>query len=99
MSSAKDNVVASIVEARAQLEKALEGLESLPVFDPRDIAFAAHALHNYLTVTTGTVDLLLLTLQNYPDPEVRTWLEALRQATGLMTHTANQLMGTSAKDH
>jgi signal transduction histidine kinase len=96
MSSAKDRVAAEVLEARAHLDRALEGLEHLPAFNSSDITFAAHALTNYLTVTSATVDLLLLALRDHPDSEVRTWLEGLRQATNLMTHTASQLMGTAA---
>jgi signal transduction histidine kinase len=98
MSSAKDAVAASIIEARAQLNKALEGLQHLPSFDPHDIGFAAHALNNYLTVTAGTVEVLLFALQDHPDPDVRVWLEALQHATNLMARTAGQLMGGAAKD-
>ena len=98
MTNSKEQVVASIVEARAQLDRALEGLEHLPAFNPHDIAFAAHALSNYPTAAGGTVELLLLALQDYPDPEILTWLEGLRQATNLMGHTTSQLMGTSARE-
>lgn len=97
MSSAKDRVAAAVLEARAHLDRALEGLEHLPAFNASDITYAAHALSNFLTVTSGTVELLLLALRDYPDAEVRTWLEGLRHATNLMAHTAGQLMGTAAR--
>jgi signal transduction histidine kinase len=97
MRISKDQVTASISHARAHLDQALAALEHLPAFDPCAIGFAAHALHNYLTVTGGTIDLLLLALDNYPDPEVRTGLEALRRVTDIMTHTVNQLMNTSSR--
>jgi len=70
-------------------------LEQLPVFDSGSIAFAAHALSNFLSVIRGTVELLLLSLKDYPKPEVRIRLEALQHAADLMTHTVSQLMNTS----
>ena len=60
-----------------------------------EIVFVAHALNNYLNITAGTVDLLLLLLADHPDPQIRIGLEALQQATNLMTHTVSQLMMTS----
>jgi signal transduction histidine kinase len=98
MSPAKDKVAASIIEARGHLERALAELEHLPSFDPSGTAFAAHALNNFLTVTGGTVELLLDTLQDYPDPQVRIWLEGLRHATELMMHTTSRLMGTAVRN-
>jgi signal transduction histidine kinase len=59
------------------------------------VSFVAHALSNYLNITAGTVELLLLSLAEHPDPQIRTGLEALQQATNLMTHTVSQLMTTS----
>jgi signal transduction histidine kinase len=96
MIPAKDEVAASIVRARDELERALAGLEHLPAFDPGALGFAAHALNNYINVTGGTLDLLALKLGEYPDPEVHHWLNGLRHATNLMHRTAQQLMGTAA---
>jgi signal transduction histidine kinase len=98
MPTPKDQVTASIIAAGRHLEQALADLEHLPAFDPGAIAYAAHALGNFLLITGGTVDLLLVTLENYPDPQVRTWLEGLRHAANLMTHTVNQLMGTAVRE-
>ncbi len=77
------------------MEKALYELEKLPAVSQSSVSFAAHALNNFLSVTEGTVELLLLSLADYPDPLVHTWLEALQQATNLMTHTVSQLMNAS----
>lgn len=96
MTATKEQVTASILEARDDLDKALAELESLPVFEPGAIAFAAHALSNFLTVTSGTVELLAIALKDHPDPEVQQWLRALRSSAETMTHTVNQLMGSSA---
>ncbi len=96
MTTSKDKVAASIDKARANLEQALTDLEHLPAFDPRDNVFAAHALNNFLAVIRGTVELLLLSLKDYPETQVRIWLEGLQHAADLMMHTVNQLMNTSA---
>jgi len=91
----KDNVVAAIDQARRELDKALTELAGLPAFDPGVIGFATHALKNYLTVAAGTLDLLDMTLQNYPDKDVHNWLQALRQVTQLMHHATGQLMSAT----
>ncbi|MBI1799180.1 MAG: HAMP domain-containing histidine kinase [Candidatus Eisenbacteria bacterium] len=85
-----------MLKARAELDLALAELDWMPAVDPNSVAFAAHAPSNYLTVADGTVQLLLLSLAEHPDPQVQVWLEGLRHATGLMTHTVGQLMNTSA---
>jgi signal transduction histidine kinase len=95
----KDKVTTSIVQAQIDLEQALADLEQLPVFDPGDIAFAAHALNNFLTVIEGGVALLMEALHDHPEREIHTWLEGLQHAAGLMTHTVSQLMSTSAHEH
>jgi hypothetical protein len=41
---------AALAKARDHLEQALSELESLFVLDPSAVAFAAHALNNYLAV-------------------------------------------------
>jgi signal transduction histidine kinase len=92
----KEQVAASIKRAQADLEQALADLDEVPAFDPGVVTFAAHALSNYLTVSGGTVDLLLLSLREYPDPQVRAWIEGLGHATELMRHTVSQLMTSSA---
>jgi signal transduction histidine kinase len=91
----KDKVAEAISAARANLEQALAHLEELPALDPSSVIFAAHALNNFLTVTGGTVDMLLQSLSDHPDPKVRRWLEGLRHATNLMSHVVSQLMSAS----
>ena len=95
MEDVKAQVAAAIVQARENLERALSELESLPSFDPSAVAFAAHALNNYLTVTGGTIELLLAALTAHPDPQIHTWLEGLYHVTTLMTHTVNRLMSAT----
>jgi signal transduction histidine kinase len=96
MAASKDNVVTTIAGAKASLEQALADLEHLPAFDSGQIAFAAHALNNFLGVIRGTAELLLISLRNNRDIQVRIKAEALVHAADLMTHTVNQLMNTSA---
>jgi len=94
MQENKDQIVSGILRARSELEEVLCELEKLPAVSESAVHFAAHALNNYLTVTGGTVRLLLLMLAEHPDPQVRTGLEALQQATNLMMHTVSQLVNT-----
>ena len=98
MTKSKETIIESINEAKANLEKALEDMEHLPLFDGRNIGFAAHALNNYLTVIGGGVRLLQMTLKDYPGKDVHMWLDGLNHAGKLMMHTVNQLMGTASKD-
>jgi signal transduction histidine kinase len=91
----KEQTTAAILRAQAELEQALRELEKIPAFDPGVVAFSAHALNNYLSVTGGTVELLLGSLSDYPDPQIRKWLEGLGHMTELMRHTVSQLMTTS----
>ena len=92
----KEQATAAILRAQAELEQALSELEKMPAFDPRAVAFSAHALNNYLAVTGGTVELLLRSLVGHPDPQIRIWLEGLGHVTELMRHTVIQLMSSSA---
>jgi signal transduction histidine kinase len=95
MAEAKERVVSAIARAQADLMEALSELEKLPAFDPSSVAFAAHALNNYLTVTEGAVELILGHLANHPDAQLRVWLEGVQHATNLMTRTVSQLMNAS----
>jgi signal transduction histidine kinase len=95
MAEAKELIASALARAQADLAVALSELEKLPAFDPSSVAFAAHALNNFLTVTDGTVDLLLTRLADHPDPQLRLWLEAIQHATNLMSRTVSQLMTAS----
>jgi signal transduction histidine kinase len=95
MPETKEQIAAAIGRARMELEEALYELEKLPAVSHSAVNFVAHALSNYLNITAGTVELLLLSLADHPDPQIRTGLEALQQTTNLMTHTVSQLMMTS----
>jgi signal transduction histidine kinase len=92
MSAIKEQISEAISRAKADLDNALGTLEKIPSFDATSVAFAAHALNNFLTVTTAINDLLRLSLKNYPDEEVQEWLENLRRTTRMMTHIVAELM-------
>ena len=92
MSDPKELISLAVSRARAELDEALHQLEKLPAASASSVGFAAHALNNFLTVVSGTVELLQFSLAEHPDPQVRIGLEALQQATSLMTHTVSQLM-------
>lgn len=92
----RDKVTASITTARAHLEQALADLDRLPAIDHSTLAFTAHALNNYMTVTGGTVELLQQALSDHSDPQVQVWLDALHHVTNLMAHAVGQLMHASA---
>src|SRR5260370_11854313 len=87
----KEHVAAAIAKAQANLEEALAGLERMPAFDAGSVAFAAHALSNYSTVTGAVVELILLRLADHPDAELRTWLDSLQHANNLMARIVAQL--------
>jgi signal transduction histidine kinase len=95
MADVKEQVVVAIIRAQENLEQALSELERLRAFDPSSVAFAAHALNNYLTVTEGTIELLLSSLTAHPDPQIHAWLEGLQHVTTLMTYTVSRLMSAT----
>src|ERR1043166_1092053 len=95
MAEPKERVAAAIARAQGDLVAALAELEKFPVFDTSSVAFTAHALNNYLTITAGTVELILDRLKDNPDAELRVWLEGGQHATDLMDHTLSQLMSAS----
>src|SRR4030095_10228784 len=91
MIDAKQQAIASIVQARNHLESALSDMEKLPAFDPSTVPFAAHALSNFLSVTEKTVELLRNSIPGNSGPDATRLLEGLRHATSLMMHTVSQL--------
>lgn len=95
MSEAKGRVASAIGRAQAELDQALAELELTPAFDATSVAFAAHALHNYLTVSARAVELLFVELAAHPNAQVRVWLEGLQHATQLMARTVAQLISSS----
>src|SRR5437868_2375680 len=92
----KELVVASINAARADLEEALQRLHHLPALDWNAVRYTAHILGNYLSITSGCVQLLGAALANHPDSEVHGYLHALDRMTDVMTFVARHLTHTSA---
>jgi signal transduction histidine kinase len=88
----KDRVAVSIANAQAELEKALMQLEAIPTVNYSAVAFAAHALNNFLSVTGGTTELLEMALAEYPEPRVRTGLQTIRNSTRMMGQIVAALM-------
>jgi signal transduction histidine kinase len=95
MADVQGNVTAAIVRARENLEQALSELERLSAFDPSAVAFAAHALNNFLMITEGTLELLRSSLAAHPDPQIHTWLDGLQHATALMTYIVSRMRGAA----
>jgi signal transduction histidine kinase len=96
MAGEKDKIASAIVRAQMELEEALSELEAMPALSPGAVAFAAHTLNNYLTVTGGTVELMLGRLADSPDQQVKTWLDGLQHVTNLMQRTVSQLMNVAS---
>jgi two-component system, sensor histidine kinase LadS len=96
LSNPKIEAAAAIARAKASLEEAVAELEKLPALDARSIGLSAHALNNFLTVSTVVVEFLLQELYDHPEPQVRVWLEGLSHATDLMARTVSQLMSNGA---
>jgi two-component system, sensor histidine kinase LadS len=93
---AKEQIAAAIIRAQTDLDQALSDLDKLPPIDRDSVAFVAHALNNFLTVTEATIEFLVLSLADHPDPAIGVWLENLKHATNLMTRAVSQLMNAAA---
>ncbi len=92
MNDPKEQISARLSKAKAELEASLVEIEKLPVFEAGSVAYAAHALNNFLTVMAAGVELLQLDLIDFPNPDVHTLLTGLRHSADLMTHTVARLM-------
>lgn len=97
MADPKSEAAAAIARAQTALEQALTDLAQLPALDANTLGLATHALANFPTVSTATVDVLLRTLEDHPEPQVRIWLEALDHANNLMTHTVARLANNALR--
>ncbi len=58
MADAKTRTSESIAKARLELDRALAELDTIRVLDPTLVSVVAHAMSNYITVTTATVEML-----------------------------------------
>jgi signal transduction histidine kinase len=91
----KEVIASAIARAQADLTEALSELEKMSHFGAGSIAFATHALNNYLSVTGAAVQLISRRLADHPDAQIRVWLEGLAHATQLMGHIVSQMMSAS----
>jgi two-component system, sensor histidine kinase and response regulator len=92
VADSKSVIASAITRAQDDLAQALAELEKASTFAPGSIAFATHALNNYLTVTGAAVELISRRLESHPDAQIRIWLEGLGHATDMMSNIVNQLM-------
>lgn len=92
----KTRAVASIAQAQIELDRALEEMDAIRTFDPSLVGSVAHALSNYSSVPAATVEMLQVTLHDYPDPDVKNWLDGIRHATELMQHAVGRLVSGSS---
>lgn len=95
MMDPKSQATAAIEKAQEALDEALSDLAQLPALDTKAIGLSAHALANFLTVSGAVVDLLQRALQNYPEPQVKVWLQALAHSSNLMMNTVSRLMNNA----
>ena len=95
LKDAKEQIAAAIIRAQTDLDQALSDLDKLPPIDRDSVAFVAHALNNFLTVTEATIEFLMLSLADHPDPAIAIWLANLEHATNLMTRAVSQLMNNA----
>ena len=93
---AKTRAVASIAQAKIELDRALAEMDAIRTFDPKLIGVVAHALSNYIAVTSATVEMLQLTLRDHPDEDIPNWLAGIEHATELMQHAVGRLVSASA---
>lgn len=96
MADAKTRTAESITKARIELDRALAELDALRTFDPALLGVVAHAMSNYITVTTATVEMLQISLRDYPDADVPIWLEGIAHAANLMQHSIGRLVAVGA---
>lgn len=94
--SKKAEIIASIDAAKSDLEQALAQLSELPSLDWGTVRCAAHMLGNYLNINNACVELLKMTLVEYPDAEVQGWLQSLERTSELMIYISRQLTNASA---
>jgi signal transduction histidine kinase len=97
MTPSKEQISARLSRAQAELEEALVEIEKLPAFEPGSVAFAAHALNNFLAVTGATTELLRFHLADLPNPDVHTLLTGLLHTSDLMAYTVARLMNTTPR--
>lgn len=97
MNRAKNDIVASITRAKLELEDALDDIKHLPMLDPMVLGFIAHALNNYLRVSSGTIELLGDALEGDPRQDLHTWIKGLQDSTTRMRNLVKEIQGGARK--
>lgn len=92
---ARSRATASIAQAKTELDRALLEIDLIQTFDPALVGLVAHALTNYITVTSATVEMLQLTLRDFDDADVPIWLEGIGRTADLMQHSVSRLVSMS----
>ena len=93
----RDRVAASIASAQTNLDQAMIELAAMSSFSYGAVAFAAHALNNYLSVVSGVTDLMGIVLTDYPDPRIHNWLDGIQRSTRMMARPmASGICGQTA---
>jgi signal transduction histidine kinase len=92
---ARTRASASIAQAKTELERALLEIDLIQTFDPAIVGLLAHALTNYITVTSATVEMLQLSLRGFHDPDVPVWLEGIGHTADMMQHSVSRLVSMS----
>ena len=85
----------SIAQAKIELDRAMLEIDLIQTFDPALVGLLAHALTNYITVTSATVEMLQLSLRGVQDPDVPVWLEGISHTADLMQHSVSRLVSMS----
>ena len=83
MTDAQTRAAAAIARASQELDQALHEIDEIQTYDPVLVGYVAHALSNYISVSAATVEMLRLTLRDYPDPDVRNWVDGIGHAADL----------------
>lgn len=92
MLDSKDLIASAIAKAQTELEDALTELAKMPAFDAGSVSLAAHKLNNYLSVSSGILELTRLRLGARADPKVQGGLEGAQHVTQLMARVVAELV-------
>jgi signal transduction histidine kinase len=95
----RSEAVQSVQRAQAELDNALKIIRTLPVTDPKRLEFCVHALNNYLTITSGTLEMTRLALPKDMHGDIPRWLEGLQHTCALMTNLVGQVMNPKPGEH
>jgi two-component system, sensor histidine kinase LadS len=91
MDADKLQLMDTLREAQERLHSAMHQLDDLTVMGAEAMAMVRHALHDYLSLTGGLVDLMLTDAPQSADATMLDRLHVLRHVTDLMSHTVERL--------